>query len=274
MYWSALAALTLLVYFIVRSMRAFKRRFIWHGVDALDPYAQPDTLPADVIYKQLPVLGTHHIALYYRMGNPWLPWIVHCHGIRTNCEGSYELFERVGADTANVLVWDYRGFGRSTGTSDETVTLYDLQSILQWLERAYRVDTEHDVVLMGHSLGTNVVLRYMARDTVQPLPRRVVLCHPFYRLSDVFAFVGIPSLLAYVVGNMDASNALKRYFSTDTVEQRQVLLLGTKHDGITPWNAARKLGEQFEHVEVHDVGGTHNRTTERMWAEICEFIST
>src|SRR6056297_3161149 len=156
-------------YFVWRSLAHAKRGIMWNG-PKLDPYAMspPFLLPPGVIYKRLPVLGTSHVAVYYRCVDKFKPWLVYYHGIMSNCETNIELFDALG-DEVNVVMWDYRGFGRSTGAADETVCLYDLQYLLAWLERAFDVEIERDVVLIGSSLGTNIVQSYL-RDVRRKLP--------------------------------------------------------------------------------------------------------
>lgn len=274
--WTQIVLALLLIPSILwRLLYSAKRRLVWYG-PSLDPNARPTELPPDVVYKRLPALGTQHLAIYYQVTSSWNPWVVHCHGIMNNCETSWKLFEELGG-VANILVWDYRGFGRSTGSSDETVTLYDLNNVLNWLTEAYKVNIEDDVILSGHSLGTNVVLGYV-RDQRKVLPSRLILSHPFCRLSDVLSLVGIPTTLAYLIGNMDVSDVLHAYLYEEVLrKKRTVLLLGAKNDSVTPWRRVQDIVTELPpseaaHVRMVEVGGSHFSPPPLLWQTIRKFI--
>ncbi len=53
---------------------------------------------------------------------------------------------------ANVLVYDYRGFGKSEGSPHEKGILEDSEAALDWLNTKTGTNPE-DVILIGHSIG-------------------------------------------------------------------------------------------------------------------------
>src|SRR5690606_37452934 len=83
---------------------------------------------------------------------------------------------------ATVLVFDYRGYGRSGGNPTETGVLDDARAARRWL--AGRTDVrESDIVLVGHSLGGGVAVDLAATDGA----RALVLECTFTNLPDVAA---------------------------------------------------------------------------------------
>lgn len=80
------------------------------------------------------------------------PTIVYHHGNRQHL-GEYwdrvELLYRAGFD---VVIYDYRGYGRSSGTSTATSLLEDADAIHDWLWKQADVDTTH-IIAYGYSLG-------------------------------------------------------------------------------------------------------------------------
>ena len=80
--------------------------------------------------------------------------ILLCHG---NAENVAQATRHLGDDlrrrlNANVLVFDYRGYGKSDGTPNEAGILLDAEAALQWL--CDRTKNRPDqVILVGHSLG-------------------------------------------------------------------------------------------------------------------------
>ncbi|MFV2069211.1 MAG: alpha/beta hydrolase [Pirellulales bacterium] len=82
-----------------------------------------------------------------------------------------------------VLIFDYRGYGRSEGQPDEAGIVADARAARQWL--AERTDqSPSDIVLMGRSLGGGVVVDLAAHDGA----RGLVLESTFTSLPDVAAY--------------------------------------------------------------------------------------
>jgi fermentation-respiration switch protein FrsA (DUF1100 family) len=88
----------------------------------------------------------------------------------------------------SVLVFDYRGYGRSTGVPTEGGVLDDARAARRWLALRTGV-READIVLVGHSLGGGVAVDLAARDGA----RGLVLEGTFTNLPDV-AFSHVPLL--------------------------------------------------------------------------------
>lgn len=81
---------------------------------------------------------------------------------------------------ASVLVFDYRGYGRSVGTPTEDGVLADARAARRWLAAKTGV-REGDIVLVGHSLGGGVAVDLASRDGA----RGLILENTFTSLPDV-----------------------------------------------------------------------------------------
>ena len=81
---------------------------------------------------------------------------------------------------ASVLVFDYRGYGRSGGIPTEAGLLDDARAARHWLAKRTGV-RESDIVLVGHSLGGAVAVDLAAKDGA----RGLVLECTFSSLPDV-----------------------------------------------------------------------------------------
>jgi abhydrolase domain-containing protein 12 len=71
--------------------------------------------------------------------------------------------------SSNVLAIDYRGFGDSTGTPSEQGLIKDARAAWDWLAR--KGVSAHDVLIVGHSLGTGVgaaLTKELGRDGITP----------------------------------------------------------------------------------------------------------
>lgn len=82
-----------------------------------------------------------------------------------------------------VLIFDYRGYGRSEGRPTERGVLADARAARRWLAERTGV-AETDVVLLGESLGGGVMVDLAARDGA----RALILENTFTSLPDVAAW--------------------------------------------------------------------------------------
>lgn len=82
----------------------------------------------------------------------------------------------------SVLVFDYRGYGRSEGSPSEKGVLIDARAARAWLAQRAGV-AEQDIVLWGESLGGGVAVDLAARDGA----RGLILESTFTSLPDVAA---------------------------------------------------------------------------------------
>jgi fermentation-respiration switch protein FrsA (DUF1100 family) len=90
------------------------------------------------------------------------------------------LHDRVGA---SVLIFDYRGYGRSQGRPNEAGVLADARAARKWLAAREGL-RETDLVLLGESLGGAVAVDLAAADGA----RALVLESTFTSLPDAAAY--------------------------------------------------------------------------------------
>ena len=81
-----------------------------------------------------------------------------------------------------VLVFDYRGYGRSEGKPSESGLIQDAKAARRWLANRTGVE-ESDITLLGRSLGGGVAVQLAADDGA----RGLVLASTFTSLPDVGA---------------------------------------------------------------------------------------
>jgi fermentation-respiration switch protein FrsA (DUF1100 family) len=107
--------------------------------------------------------------------------VLFCHGNAGNVTDRIDVIramhDRVGAA---VLVFDYRGYGKSEGQPDEAGVLADARA---WLARKAGV-AENQIVLVGESLGGAVAVDLAAADGA----RALILESTFSSAPDVAAF--------------------------------------------------------------------------------------
>lgn len=157
--------------------------------------------------------------------------VLFCHGNAGNLTHRADvmrvLHQRVGV---SLLMFDYRGYGRSEGKPNEEGVLADARAARRWLARHEGI-AEQDVVLMGRSLGGAVAVDLAAADGA----RALVLESTFSSLPDVAAhhYPGLPVRMLMRT-RLDSISKIGNYHGP-------LLASHGDADTIVPYASGRKL---------------------------------
>jgi len=119
------------------------------------------------------------------------PTVIYSHGNSGNINGYWNRVELLWEAGCNVLIYDYEGFGRSTGTPSGAACYADADAALAWCLARTDIDTSL-IGYLGWSLGSFMTL-HLAAD-VRP-PQRLLLEAPMASMSATAkegAILGIP----------------------------------------------------------------------------------
>jgi len=106
-------------------------------------------------------------------------WIVATHGIGEH-HGRHQYLPKLFAQDFNILQYDLRGHGKSSGKRGYVENFsdfaQDLKEILEFLIKDYRMDK---YILFGHSMGALITAQYVQKYAIDaPDPQRVFLASP------------------------------------------------------------------------------------------------
>ncbi|MCE9563475.1 MAG: alpha/beta hydrolase [Planctomycetes bacterium] len=167
---------------------------------------------------------------------------------------------------ATVLVFDYRGYGRSGGKPTETGVLEDARAARRWLA-AHTGVREADIILAGHSLGGGVAVDLAAKDGA----RALILEGTFTNLPDVAASI-VPLLPVRMVmqTSLNSVEKIQAYHGP-------LLQVHGDADEIVPYRLGVKLfnaaNEPKQFVTIP--GGDHNHHyTPEYIATLDKFLSS
>ena len=94
----------------------------------------------------------------------------------------------------DVIVMDYRTYGKSTGTLSEAALFKDAQMFYDYALEHYK---EENIIVYGRSLGTGIASKLASENQ----PRQLILESPYYSLQDLaikrFPFLPVKWLLKY-----------------------------------------------------------------------------
>jgi hypothetical protein len=196
-----------------------------------------------------------------------LATVLFCHGNAGNVTHREDALRGLhDISGAAVLVFDYRGYGRSEGSPSEAGVLADARAARAWLARRTGVPEER-IVLMGESLGGAVAVDLAAEQGALGL----VLENTFSSLPDVAAFhypwAPVRLLLRT---RLNSAEKINRYHGP---------LLQSHGDGdtIVPYSMGRQLfdkaNEPKEFLTIPQ--GDHNDSHDRAYyRKVREFFET
>lgn len=183
--------------------------------------------------------------------------IVVFHGNAGNRADRATLALEFTAKGYNVMLVDYRGYGRNPGKPSETGLLLDGRAAITYVRSRPEVDAQQ-LVYFGESLGAAVAIA-VAQEIP---PTALVLRSPFTSLSDVVShhYPFIPTSLVW-----------DRYLSIDTIGTLDVpvLVIAGSGDTVVPFAQSRELYEAatgprrfvtIEDADHNDPALTHGPT--------------
>ncbi len=172
--------------------------------------------------------------------------ILYFHGNADNLQrwGNYAVdFTSLGYD---ILMFDYRGYGKSTGIPDEVSLYKDAETVLKW---AKQHSTFNRLIIYGRSLGSAIASHLAKTDE----PDLLILETPFGELKGAVSFPLKPMLQLFPLHYQFSNKAF-----LPNITCPKVIIHGT-NDWVVPLSSALELkpllkeGDKFVIIE----GGGH-----------------
>lgn len=267
--WKNVIGLTLLPIVLLAVLRWFEQRQVYHPTAAFDA-------PAELLGRPW-----EDVTFAARDGTPLHAWffpaatnsprqdrvVLHCHGNGGNISHRLDVAGALLETGINVLLYDYRGYGRSGGHPSEEGTYLDAQAAHAWLRARGFAAT--NILAFGESLGGGVATELALREPLGGL----ILQSTFTSIPDLgaelFPFLPVRWL------------ARIRYDTRAKLPQVHVpvLLLHSRADTLIPFaHAERNLAAAPEPKSLAEIGGDHNDFLEadrdRFLAGVERFLQT
>ena len=188
--------------------------------------------------------------------------ILICHGNAGNLSHRLPLCRLLLETGASVMVFDYRGYGRSPGHPSEENTCRDAQAACQWLRQKGFADT--NIVAYGESLGGGVAAELALRE---PLGG-VILQSTFTSVADLGAelYPWLPVRLVCEI-QYDTLHKLPRL-------KTPVLIMHSRQDNIVPYaHAEKNFAAAREPKTFREIHGGHNDAVFTAHAEILSSVN-
>lgn len=216
---------------------------------------KPEKLPADFKFKYDAPFeelffnvepGVSINGLHFHVKEP-SGLILYFHGNSRSIKGWGKYardFFRYGYD---VVLVDYRGFGKSTGKRSEQKMLSDMQFVYAQLAQKYQ---EHHIIVYGRSIGSG----FAAKIASDNKPRYLILDAPYYNFQKVverfLPLLPVKYILRY---HLRTDRWIRR------VNCHTYIMHGTR-DMLIPIRHSEKLQKLNPHkiTLIRIIGGGHN----------------
>lgn len=198
--------------------------------------------------------------------------ILYCHGNAGNIYNRIHLFDKF-KDTSSIIMFDYRGYGLSTGTPSEKGVHNDVLAV--WNYCIDKLEFEpNNITLYGCSLGCSIVLwlgKYLVKNEVI-LPNNIIVESGFYNLADMISTFYSSYLVSIVNSKFNNIKYIKKIGN-----KINILIIHSKDDETINVKHAYKLKK---HGKIDDnnlliITGSHNspNINETIMYKIRSFIN-
>lgn len=225
----------------------FQYRFIFQG----DPLPHDYTFQFDQPFREftLPTPdGEKLSALFFPAEDSARGLVLYFHGNADNLQRWGRYAKDFTWRHYDVLMIDYRGYGKSTGKPTEEHLYRDAETVWAWAQQQFK---SPNTIIYGRSLGA-AVASHLAISHPTPV---LILETPFDEISSVI----YPAIFAPLRG-LPARHFFSNTRHLAQVKSRKVIIAG-EHDWIVPLACTERLKAQLsprdEFVVVRE-GGHHN----------------
>jgi len=174
----------------------FQEKLIFHPTKLDQDYEYTFSVPHEELFIDSPD-GARLNAVLLKAEKP-KGVLVYFHGNAGDLSKWGQIGSFFTSHNYDVLMWDYRSFGKSRGKLSEEAIYSDAQLIY---DKAREYYPEGDIILYGRSIGS-APASFVARNNN---PRKLILESPFYSLEQLvaekYSFLPTTSMLNYKMDN-------------------------------------------------------------------------
>ncbi|MFU8878492.1 MAG: alpha/beta hydrolase, partial [Wenzhouxiangellaceae bacterium] len=213
----------------------------------------PDMIGLDYRALELRTEDGETISAWWIPAEEAIATVHFSHGNAGDIGGRLQTIRQFHQAGINLLIYDYRGYGQSSGRPSEAGTYLDARAGWDWLVETAGISPEK-IFLAGRSMGAGVaagLAEQLSHEKIRPAG-----------LILESAFTSVPDMAAELYWWLPVRRLVRiRYDTRSRLEQLDLptLLIHSPEDEIIPFDHARRLlqaaGPQGELLEIR---GDHN----------------
>jgi uncharacterized protein len=245
-----LAAFAALVYVVILAGIWWKQEKLLFVPAVLKPLYNFNH-PSDISEFWIDVPGAKLNALHLRVPKP-KAIVFFLHGNAGNLDNWFVNMDFYRQMNVDVVMIDYRGYGKSTGQVDSEAQLVN-DVALSWQLIAPQYPSI-PAVFIGRSLGSGLAAKLNAQLTFDQKPKLTILVSPYFSL-EAMAKLHFPWVPAFLVRYpMRTNEAL-----TTNGNGGPVLLLHGDQDPLIPFENSQRLAKLSPNIKLIGItGAAHN----------------
>lgn len=176
--------------------------------------------------------------------------VIFSHGNGGRIDECLFLFRILG-QIASVIIYDYRGYGKSTGEPTEKGLYKDIESVYNFIIKKYDKEPSK-ISLFGFSLGCAPTIK-LAKKLCKKnkSPKSVIIQSGFSSLKDVVKENFSPVLSSSIIYSFDNSKNIEKVTCP-------ILLSHSPYDEVVSINNKDRLIERNPSIEFYQLSGYHN----------------
>jgi fermentation-respiration switch protein FrsA (DUF1100 family) len=234
------------ILFLVMYARWFERSSIYFPYRAIETTPGSIGLPYEDVYFETSD-GVKINAWFVPASSP-RGTVLFCHGNAGNISHRLEIIKMLNGLDLNVFIFDYRGYGKSSGSPSEKGTYLDALAAYEYLKTRDDVDNEK-IIVHGKSLGAAITIDLATRVK----PRAIISESAFTSVADIGQEI-------YPFLPMKLINTIK-YDNLSKIDKLDIpkLMIHSREDEIIPFHHGQKLFEKAAGPkEFYQMKGSHN----------------
>lgn len=202
-------------------------------------------------------------ALHFKTDSP-KGIIVYQHGNAGDLERWGNIAEDFVQFNYEVLIWDYRGYGKSRGVRSQSTLLSDGQMMY---DQAKKWFPEENIVIYGRSLGTGISTYIAANNQ----PQKLILETPYYSLKNL-----VHTEYGFLVTKRFLRYPLRSDLYADQIYCPVMVFHGTA-DEVVKYNYGKRLFERLSSRDKQMItlpDGEHNNLSSytQYWENLENFL--
>ncbi len=189
-------------------------------------------------------------ALYFKVNEP-RGVILYFHGNADNLIRWGKIASQFTLYNYNVLVLDYRGYGKSKGKISEKAMYNDAIFCYDWLKKQFK---EEEIIVYGRSLGGTFAIKVASENA----PKMLILECTFYNIQNMANRL-LPKFITKKISKIVPFQFQSNIYIENV--RCSVLQFHGTNDWIVPYYSGVRLFEKITHPKKKFItiyGGSHN----------------
>jgi dipeptidyl aminopeptidase/acylaminoacyl peptidase len=186
----------------------------------------------------------------YYVKNPKKKYtILYCHGNAGNIYSRIPSLDSL-LQTGSVIMFDYRGYGKSEGQPSEKGLYQDAFAVWEYATKTLQIPSE-ELIFYGESLGGGVA-SWLAFHTNTP-SKKLILRSAFSSIHDMTPY--FLKFMTYIIPNeLPTINHLEKLD-----DKTSVLFIHSKDDEVVPFDHCVENMKKTKNAKLYLYNGYHNK---------------